>query len=376
MATSEAVASRRLFLKQASAAAIIGGTLGVAGCTRVSPLTSTAMAPPMAEAEGPTSHVFDLHSHIHFAPGDSWSEPARSALNSGLGGAFLSVVPDSPAIGMTPAGPRGERALEPGEAWTAYRKQLEALKTKVEGSVIDFAENQRAAVGAGRSHIAGFIAVEGAHLLEGRIERLEQIYRDGVRSLQLVHYVPNDVGDDQTSDARFGGLSEFGRQIVRECNRLGILIDVAHASIETTRDVVELSNHPVIASHTVLEGGTIPEALSTRALTNEHAQLIAQGGGLIGAWPVLRTREEYAAVMRGEQVDMSEVHQDVIRLVDAVGADHVGLGTDFAGGPIIIRDYGQLPTWWEGLRAGGLSDLELTKVMSSNAWRVIDRVMS
>jgi membrane dipeptidase len=189
------------------------------------------------------------------------------------------------------------------------------------------------------------------------------LHADGVRSLQLVHYVPSALGDLQTQPAQHQGLSPFGRAVVRECNRHRVLIDVAHASFETVRDVVARTEQPVILSHSILamDAGRL---LAARAISVEHAKLVAQTGGVIGAWP------------SGFNRSFDEFVDNTRRLIDSVGVDHVGLGTDMDGNlEPVFRSYDQLLTWGEALQRRGLSAAETVKVLGGNMLRVLRAVI-
>jgi len=115
--------------------------------------------------------------------------------------------------------------------------------------------------------VRGAARLRGADFLEDDLARLEDCHAAGVRTVTLVHYRPNDYGDTQTESAR-AGLTPAGRELVGEMNRLGMVVDVAHATFETTLGVLEASSDPVMLSHSHLagEGRTHP-----RLLAVEHA---------------------------------------------------------------------------------------------------------
>src|SRR5262249_6948179 len=131
--------------------------------------------------------------------------------------------------------------------------------------------------------VRGLLAVEGCDFLEGRIERLHEAFDRGIRSLQLVHYRVNELGDIQTEAAVHGGLTSFGRSVVREMNRLGIVVDVAHATQAVVAGVVETTTQPIILSHS-----NIQDASGwARFISPDHARLVAKTGGIIGAMPII-----------------------------------------------------------------------------------------
>ena len=165
-------------------------------------------------------------------------------------------------------------------------------------------------------------SAEGAQFIEGRLERIEEAYQRGVRHLQLVHEQDDRVspiGDVYTAPAHLGGLTPFGAQVIKECNRLGIVVDLAHGTHETVTSALKVATQPLIISHTGLSrdaGRSTPSAdMQRRLITREHAREVADAGGVIGVWcRLVGTTKEYVAGIRD--------------MVDAVGVDHVGIGTD------------------------------------------------
>ncbi len=101
----------------------------------------------------------------------------------------------------------------------------------------------------------------------------------GMRHLQLVHYRPNELGDIQTEDPAQGGLTDFGAAVVRACNRLGIVVDVAHGTYDLVRRAASVTARPLILSHTSLSPAP---ARHSRQISPDHARLVAQTGGVIG----------------------------------------------------------------------------------------------
>src|SRR5258705_14016160 len=147
------------------------------------------------------------------------------------------------------------------------------------------------------AHAAGqpaiILDVEGLDFLELKLERLEESYRRGVRTMQLVHYTPNDIGDFQTGAVVHNGLTPFGADVIRACNRLGVVVGVAHATSDTVKQAVKATSRPLLLSHTALRGskaqGKTP--LVERQITPHHARAIAETGGPIRGWPLFPTPE-------------------------------------------------------------------------------------
>jgi len=211
--------------------------------------------------------------------------------------------------------------------------------------------------------VRGVFAVEGSDFLEGRIDRVQEAYDHGIRSLQLVHYRVNELGDIQTEAPMHGGLTAFGREAVREMNRLGIVVDVAHATEPVVRGVTETTTQPIILSHSNIHDGSGWK----RLISPEHARLVAGTGGVIGAMPIMLGH-------RGDSIAGYVAH--ISRLVDAVGVDHVAIGTDMDGiGPgVIFSDYARWPSLAAALIDRGYRPEEVGKILGGNAQRVFQRV--
>jgi membrane dipeptidase len=165
-------------------------------------------------------------------------------------------------------------------------------------------------------------AIEGAHFLQGKLDRVEEAYGRGLRHFGLLHDsdASEPLGDVYTNPPRYGGLTAFGTAVIKECNRLGILIDLAHANVQTTEAALKVTTRPVIISHTGLDtqlgsNPSMARMMRPRLIGKEQAKTVADAGGVIGVWTHLAdTPLEYAKNVRA--------------LVDAIGVDHVCIGTD------------------------------------------------
>jgi membrane dipeptidase len=274
--------------------------------------------------------------------------------------ACLAIVADAPTTKVFP-----DRRIHPvrnpeaGELYTwcqasfvRVRRLAQAQGLRMVGSAADL----RAAPAGGPALI---LAAEGADFLEGRIERVDEARaQHGLRHLQLVHYRPNELGDIQTEDPVHGGLTDFGVQVVRACNRLGIVVDVAHGTLEVVKRAAGTTSRPLILSHTSLNSN--PPARG-RTISADHARVVAQTGGVIGVWPPAAIYPTIDAMAVG-----------MAQLVDVVGIDHVGLGSDMRGltGPSVLPSYRSLPLLAQALLARGFSPQDAGKVLGGNYARV------
>lgn len=266
-----------------------------------------------------------------------------------------STVADLAVLGMTPAGGLcAERSFEPGEAAADHSRQIDALTALVSSGEVRaiLAPDD---ISSTRVDAAGgvFLSCEGADFLDGRADGLEEAYARGVRSITLVHYRVNELGDVQTEDSVHGGLTDFGREVVGEMNRLGMIVDLAHATFEATLDAIHESTAPVMISHSHLAGSG---ASHPRLLSVEHAQAVADSGGIIGAWP--------AGVV---QATLDDYCDEICRLVDVVGVSHVAIGTDIdANYRPVLTDYEQFPLVAAGLGGRGMTTDEVDQVLGGN----------
>jgi len=316
---------------------------------------------------------FDLHAHPgllvrrgtpEYGGDDGVLKTIESMNAAHLTGAFFSLVADLPLLKIGPTGIQPLGPYLPNAGWTEYQRQLAAYRAVVGQlpvRVVQAMEELESARAGDK--VAALLSCEGGDFLQGSLERLGEMYHDGVRSLQLVHYHPNEVGDLQTAPAQHHGLSKFGKSLVRRMNRLGMLIDVAHATYETTRAACDVSDTPVMLSHAILQT-TDDRPMAARAISSAHAKLVAQTGGIIGAWP------------SGFSKDLGDFADQTLRLVDVVGIDHVGLGTDMDGNfKPVLTEYWQVNAWATLLQTRGLGTADVKKIVGGNARRLLRQVL-
>lgn len=284
----------------------------------------------------------------------------RDMISGGLVAASFAAVGDVQAIGSIGDGLGEVRQFEPGEAWASYKRQIGNLQTLGKSGlvypILSTGDLTRAK-NAGKP--GALLTVEGAGFLEGRSDRVAEAYSDGVRSITLMHYRTNEIGDIMTGPPIHGGLTEAGRSIVVKMNEIGMLIDVAHASETTTRDVLATSSKPVIVSHTHINR---PNFTHPRFVTRDLAKAVAEaGGGVLGAWPAGIGIEDLAGYVTR-----------TLDLVDLVGVDHVCMGTDMdANYKPVFDTYANLPYYVAGLRRSALADGQIAKIVGGNFLRIL-----
>ena len=258
---------------------------------------------------------------------------------------------------------RTVRQPQLGELWQFTQRRLAWFDDLVAGQGFRRALSPGDLEAAHRDRAPTIVqAIEGCQFLEGKLERIGEVHRRGVRHLQMVHFFRSDMGDNQTEPADQGGLTAFGRDAIAECNRVGLVIDVAHGTMKLVEAAAKVTRTPLILSHTAVAQGQPAEF--SRRISPEHARLVASTGGVVGVWgspSAMKSLSDY--------VDM------IARAVDAAGVEHVGFGTDnsgFGATPAVWDDYRDFPLIVRLMRKRGLSADEIRKIAGGNYLRVFN----
>jgi membrane dipeptidase len=249
--------------------------------------------------------------------------------------------------------------------------------------------------------IASFIAVEGGVGLENTLSPLRIWHAAGVRLMTLCHNESLDWIDSTTDAPRNGGLNAFGRAVIGELNRLGIVIDLAHTSHEAMRRVLDVTEAPVALSHSnafslcdhprntpddVLHrlkanGGLVmatfvPGFVSQRLRDWLRRSRDAYGKAPLAADPKAQFSELEAKHGAAPKATLVDVADHIVRLVDTAGMSHVGIGSDYFGGasPVGLESVGRFPHLFAELVRRGFSERDLEKLSSLNVLRVLRRV--
>ena len=311
----------------------------------------------------------DLHSHagalLHVRSNGPFTPLASPMREGGLAVVCLAIVTDAPTHHLA-ADHRIHPFRDPaaGELYDYAQRaftRLHALIAQQEMPIISDTAGLRS---ARADRPCAIVAAEGADFLEGRLDRVDEAHRRWqLRHLQLTHYRVNELGDIQTEEPVHGGLTDFGAAVIQRCNDLGIVVDVAHGTLDLVRRAAAVTSKPLILSHTSLTRRPRP---FTRLITPEHARLIADRGGVVGIWPV-----------KSIFPDMDALAAGMMRMAAVVGIDHVGLGTDTMGliGPATFGSYAELPGLARALLEAGLTSDEVRKVLGGNYARVFAESM-
>jgi len=328
----------------------------------------------------PTAHGpwIDVHAHpgrcflagldrahplAELLGGDGSAAAHQAARAAGMTAVSFSTVADLAVLTIAPdGGLRAGRPFRAGEAQVDHDRQLAGLLDLVEAEGLQIA---RTAGDLERAHAdeqtAVLVTCEGGDFLEGDLERLDHAHASGMSSLTLVHYRVNEIGDIQTEAPVHGGLTAFGRDVVTACNGLGVVIDCAHATLDTTRGVLAASTAPVMISHSHLDHSDRPHP---RLLSVDHAKAVAAADGLIGAWPSGVTSATF-----------EDFIDEIARLVDLIGIDHVAIGTDLdANYKPVVTEHAQFAALAERLEARGFDQRDVDKVLGGNVIELFRRV--
>ena len=251
-----------------------------------------------------------------------------------------------------------------------------------------------------QGRIASLLGMEGGHTIVNSLGTLRSYYDLGVRYMTLTHFHSHDWADSATDDARHEGITGFGREVIREMNRLGMLVDLSHVSAATMNDVLDVAEAPVIFSHSSARGMTghvrnVPDGVLHRLRANGGVVMVTFIPAYVSearrAWedgmiPLLKETktdaewEEVAKVYREDNgtpplATLSDVADHIEYVAKVAGYDHVGIGSDFYGaeGDELIQgieDVSRFPNLIAELVRRGWSDENLAKLSRGNLLRV------
>jgi membrane dipeptidase len=204
---------------------------------------------------------------------------------------------------------------------------------------------------------AGLLGLEGAQALEGQLDSVDQLYAAGYRLIGLAHFFDNAVSGS-AHGLNQGGLTPLDRQVVQRMQAQPMIVDLAHASSQTIDEVLQISQQPVLVSHTGVRG-TCDNA---RNLTDRQLQKIAQTGGVIGIgfWKTAVCGDSVEAIAKA-----------IRYAVNLVGVEHVALGSDFDGAVRLPMGADQMVQITAALKAAKFSDADIQAIMGMNVIRLL-----
>jgi len=219
--------------------------------------------------------------------------------------------------------------------------------------------------GWGRERVGLMLHLEGGEALGTRISNLRTLYRLGVRSVGLTWNHRNLLADGVMEAAGGGGLSEWGREVIHEMNRLGMVVDLAHISPAGFRSVMQTTKKPVVVSH----ANAAAICPHPRNLSDEQLLAVAENGGIVGVTFV----PEFVA---DRDASLEILAEHICYMIRVMGADHVALGSDFDGTEItVISDVGAYPLLPAALEKHGLNTVQIEKILAGNFLRVLKEML-
>lgn len=209
------------------------------------------------------------------------------------------------------------------------------------------------------SLVAGMLALEGMHALEGNIANVDTLYHAGFRMMGITHFFDNALGGSAHGVSHVG-LTPFGRAVVARMERRHMIVDLAHASPQVISDVLAIATRPVVVSH----GGVAATCPGPRNLTDDQLRAIAANGGVVGIgyWE--------GAICA---LTVSAIVQAITHAVAVMGVEHVALGSDFDGATQTPWDTSALALITEGLLQSGMPATDIARVMGGNALTLLQR---
>ena len=301
-------------MPQKSRRQFLSGVAAAGAAMMLSPRASRAADSPDPRVDAIVTNTIGIDTHNHV------DVPLTEAE---MPGPDLDLAGEMKRSGLSAICMTFATDYQQGDAYDRFLKGMASMDRQLKGNGMKRSFTRADVRAAHEKREPTVIqAIEGGHFLQGKIERVEEAYGRGLRHMGLLHDsdASEPLGDVYTNQPRYGGLTKFGTAVIKECNRLGMLIDLAHANVQTTDVALKVTTRPVIISHTGLDTqlGSNPQMagmMRPRLIGKDQAKAVASAGGVIGVWTHLAdTPLEYA--------------QNVRALVDVVGVDHVCIGTD------------------------------------------------
>lgn len=326
----------------------------------------------------------------------------------GLGAEFFAVYVGKEFVNKKPAegGGAARRALD---VIAVVREQIRRHPESL--AAASTAADIRRIVKSGR--IAALMGIEGGHAIEDSLHALRMFYELGVRYMTLTHTNTNDWADSEgdinnQSVKHHNGLTDFGREVIREMNRIGMMVDISHVADKTFYDVIATTRAPVIASHSSARA----IASHPRNMSDDMLKALAKNGGVVmvnfydgfldprkselalrsrSMEDELKVKYPNDAKRVQDEIDKWRVANDpgktplsvlmdhIDHIAKVAGVDHVGIGSDFDGVPLTglpvgMEDISKLPTITFELMKRGYSDADIKKILGENLLRVMSRV--
>lgn len=295
-----------------------------------------------------------------------------------------------------------------GEAFQTTMEQIQIVQdlvTKFPDTFAFCGSSDEVLAARKEGKIASLVGMEGGHSIENSLEKLRKLYSLGARYMTLTHSDTLEWADAATDNAQHGGLSPFGEEVVREMNRLGMLVDISHVSIETMHDAMAISEAPVIFSHSSARAvadhpRNVPDEVLVKLPEDGGVVMVNFFSGFVVPESALIMREMFEGNRRLEELygkdpdrlkqeqlrwrtahpmkpgTVHEVADHVMHIVKVAGIDHVGIGSDYDGismCPKQMEDVSTYPVLIQALVDRGLGKEDIAKLCYGNILRVMQQ---
>lgn len=318
-------------------------------------------------------YIGDMHFHSFFSDGNPHSRPVATTMRNGQATLIAwKQVGDGQWTKYTDRGVKQIAEPQPGQTMRRFHFQMGQIKAHCVEEKLKFIKGPADVDLAlkGDPHIV--LAVEGASFIED-VAHVQVAYDAGVRHLGIVHYIRNPIADFQTEKPEHNGLTELGKKVIVECNRLGILIDLAHCTPEAVRTALAISKAPLAWSHGSIAAPGVKPGFAlggwrARQLTLDDAKTITRAGGVFGLWAlkqdVGQTIKSYA--------------QRLLEMAGQLGEDHVAFGTDINGlfGSEMITNYADVRRVVEHWQKMKVPEKRIRKIAIENYARLLKATLS
>ena len=333
-----------------------------AGALGLLPWAARAQARPLRYA--------DMHSHIGMLGQRRLGSLREAMAANGMLLIARKYVSDSAVIRMMAGGFGAHRVAAPGELAGLFDKNVPSMRERHRrdglAEILSAADLERVLKEPVPCVV---LSAEGADFLEGDIKRLEAARAMGLVHLQLVHYRVAEVGDICTERPVHNGLTAFGKEVVQACNRLGILVDVAHATSAGIEQALEISSRPVIYSHGHVAGYEPSHTMDGARARGIHlpvAKKIAARQGVVGLWAL-------GSMYRS----LGGMADALLDAAGKLGPAHVGIGSDMAGMPSsVIPTYAEFAELADVLAKRGVKGEDLENILGMNYVRVLRQALA
>lgn len=326
--------------------------------------TALTAASPL-RAQQRSARFCDMHAHLGFRLASTFRD---AMANGDMLLVADKVTSDAPIVRVVGNRLASIREAAPGELRRNFETRLQGSRRRIrEEGIVEVATVGTLERVLQERTPAIALSAEGADFLEGDLAYLELARTQGLVHLQLVHYYTQSlIGDISTQEPRHGGLARFGKDLVRACNRLGILVDIAHCSAAAMEHALEISTRPMVYSHGHISADLPRPAqagVHARAIHAPIARKLVEKGGVVGLWP------------NGLAFPNLDFYADeLVRMVKSLGAAHVGIGSDLNGiVRTIMPGYAQFAALEDLLAQRGLGDGDIRAVLGGNYVRVLSQ---